>query len=333
MQSLWNAFQAVLPSPLPKALAPIREPADTVVLVTLDGVRPRELLTGADPELTADRRPTAMPFLMQDLLPRGSFIGSDTRRPDFRIGSPVGISMSGYHSIFAGRLTRCTENEDPPPRGTTLATNIQDAFPEDPAPVAAMTTWDLVVDCLKLDPARAVILRGRAEAVSRAPNTADGATDAPIFHAALQQLQEDPPRLLYVGFDETDDAGHRNDYARYLRVLERYDGYLRAFEAEIAKQTAQGRRITLIVATDHGRGFGREWVQHRWNIDGTVRAWLFAMGHGIAARGHIAPRKPRSHYNIRPTIAHLLGLPPSRSPWHSGPLEELVETNPPPRPL
>lgn len=304
---------------------PLAEPADTVVLMTLDGVRPRELLHGADPDLSEDRRATAMPHLMRHLLAQGGFIGSGRIRPDFRIGSPVGVSTSGYHSIFAGRPTWCLTNEDPPPRGETLVTHVQAAFPGDPCPVGLYTTWDLIVDGTKVDRTRADVARGREEAVQRAPMTADGPTDEPVFQVALKRLREAPPRLLYVGFDETDDAGHRNHYPRYLDVLERFDGYVRAFAQEIAAQQAQGRKVTLIVTTDHARGFGAEWVDHRWNIDGTARIWLFALGHGIAAQGHIRPPRQRTHFDIRPTVEHLLGLPQGRRWWRGDVLRELLE--------
>jgi hypothetical protein len=284
--------------------------------VTLDGIRLKELF----------QDPPAMPCLMQDLLPRGSFIGSDSDPPDMRIGSPVGVSMSGYYSIFSGRMTACFDNEDPPPRGTTLISDLVAAFP---GAVALFSTWGLIVQRQQeiapdvaavagRDAARAYLKERGIELPEDAP------LDTPIFRAGLTCLQQDAPRFLYIGLDETDDAAHRNDYERYQRVLARFDGFLAELVAEIDAQAARGRKITLIVTTDHGRGRGAEWVEHRWNIQGTARIWLFAMGHGIKAQGHLRPRQKASHYDLRPTLSYLLGIRPKRRFWTGRVIEALL---------
>ncbi|MDF0600631.1 hypothetical protein P1J78_07810 [Psychromarinibacter sp. C21-152] len=312
-----------LARPVPaRAPAPLDRPADTVILVTLDGVRPQELLrTGADGPL--------MPFLMRELLPRGTFLGSDTDPPAFRTGSPVGISMSGYHSIFKGRLTLCIENTDPPPRGETLVTRVQGAFPGDPVPVKLFATWPRLLDGLKADPARAVSVRGRKVATEEAAARGldlgtDPAADEPAFRLALAELRAGAPRLHYLGLNQSDSAAHGANWPVLKEVLARYDGYLRALVAEMEALQARGRAVTLIVTTDHGRGDGDEWPEHLWKYKGTDRAWFFAMGHGIAARGHATDGPPRTHFDIRPTIEYLLGLPPRRRWWLGAVMKELL---------
>lgn len=299
-------------------------PADTVLLVTLDGVRPQELFgTGG-----ADR--TAMPFLMDELLPRGSFLGSETDPAAFRMGSPIGISMSGYHSIFKGRLTLCFENDHPAPRGETLVTRVQAAFPDEPKPVKVYVTWPRICDCLKADATRADILRGRremekilAERGTPVPKVAPGDTAA--FTLAMEGLRAGAPRLFYLGFNQSDAAAHGGDYDRLLWVLENYDRFLRDLVAEMERLEAEGRAVTLIVTTDHGRGDGDEWREHLWKYKGTDRAWVFAMGHGVAARGQVTDAPRRTHYDLRPTIEYLLGIPPNGRLWRGAVMTELLD--------
>lgn len=281
-------------------LPPSQDPADTLIFVTLDGVRLKELFS----------TPSAMPYMMGKLIPRGTFIGSDAHPPDFRIGSPVGVSMSGYYSIFKGQLTRCIDNEDPPPSGSTLISDLAEAFPDQ---VALFSTWDLIVQRQKEIVPSVEAIAGRDAALRALHQVGvdlpeDAAVDTPVFRAALDRLRHDPPRFLYIGLDESDDAAHRNDYVRYLNVLTRFDGFLRTLMAEVDAQIAKGRKVTVLVSTDHGRGVGEEWVEHRWNIEGTARIWLLALGHGIAAQGHIRPPCQRTQYDLRPTLGHLLGV-------------------------
>jgi hypothetical protein len=298
-QALWSVWHWWR-TPERALAAPSGDPADTLVLVTLDGVRLKELF----------EHPSAMPYMMGQLVPRGTFIGRDQHPPDFRIGSPVGVSMSGYYSIFSGKLTGALENEAPPPQGATLISDLVAAFP---GQVALFSTWDLIVQRQQQIAPGVEAVAGRGAALAALHKVGvdlpeDVPVDTPVFRAALDRLRHDPPRFLYIGLDETDDAAHRNDYKRYLNVLSRYDGFLSALVAEIDAQAARGRKVSLVVTTDHGRGVGEEWVEHRWNIEGTARIWLLALGHGVAAQGHIRPPRQRTQYDVRPTIGHLLGV-------------------------
>lgn len=315
-------FQAVLMTagsllPVwPKPVAPpIDDPADTVILVTLDGVRPRDLLLGQDTGLGAEvlGAPT-MPYMMNDLVPKGVFLGSAEDPPAFRLGSPVGISMSGYHSIFAGRMTRCISNEDPPPKGDTLVTDLQDAFPGE---TAFLSTWPLLVQRLKIDPNRAVSVAGRDAALACLADRGTGLAedsphDLPVVELALELLRSSKPRFIFIGLDESDGAAHSGNYKCYVDALGRFDTYIKRIAEAAESLRKGGRKVTLIITTDHGRGEGEEWVEHRWNIAGTARCWFFAHGHAIAAAGHVLRSRQRTHFDVRPTIAHLLRLPARR---------------------
>jgi hypothetical protein len=311
--ALQSAFAwAFLPWPRPRP-APLVQPAETVILVTLDGVRPRDVLRGEDGGVGATT-PGAplMPFFREHMMPRGTFLGSDTDPPAFRIGNPIGISLTGYHAILYGRMTACTTNDAPPPKGENL---IRDAARAFPGQVAVFSSWAEIVDCLRIDDPAVEVLRGP-------PNQRN---DAETFRSAMARLRADPPRLMYMALDETDDAAHHRGYPTYGEILRRYDAYLAELVSEIDAQMAMGRRVTLIVTTDHGRGEGAEWVEHRWNIQGTARAWLFAMGHGIAAQGHLIGAAQRTHFDIRPTVEHLLGLTPGCRWWAGSVMTEILK--------
>ena len=293
--------------------APLAVPADTVVLLTLDGVRMRELLLGADPGLSGaggDPRGTLMPFLMGALVPEGVFLGDPARGSRFGLGHPVGVSMPNYQALFAGRVTACLRNECPPVRGGTLITSVVDRFGA--GALGVFTSYGALCPALRVPPeaqprCSAGLRRGYAGAPRQtAPEW--GARDAAIIDAALQRLRAAPPRFLYIALEETDPAAHMGNYPAYLRLLREYDGYIRALATELARQAATGRRVTLLITTDHARGSGDGWRQHRWNVPGTDDLWLAAAGHGIAPRGRLAEGPARSSRDVRATVEYLLGL-------------------------
>ena len=52
-----------------------------------------------------------MPFLMETLLPRGTFLGDRARGSFFGLGNPIGVSIPSYQSMFVGPPVLCVSNE------------------------------------------------------------------------------------------------------------------------------------------------------------------------------------------------------------------------------
>jgi len=139
--------------------------------------------------------------------------------------------------------------------------------------------------------------------------------DGIVAKAGLRFLQNDPPKLVYLGLEESDGAGHSGNYPHYLSVLDRYDRYLARIWAQIEALNIAGHPTTLIVKVDHGRGRGAKWTGHRWNLPGSNQIWMFAAGHGVPQRGILQNTTTRSLYDLRPTTEHLLGMPPKTRLW------------------
>ena len=83
--------QAVTRGRAASGAVPLAEPADTVILYTMDGIRMLELFEGPDPEQTDDTAGgPLMPYLMDEIVPRGGFLGDPARGSHFGLGNPVG---------------------------------------------------------------------------------------------------------------------------------------------------------------------------------------------------------------------------------------------------
>jgi hypothetical protein len=316
--------------------------APTLVIVTFDGVRTRELFEGADPAQpgggVASGR-TLMPYLMDELVPTGSFIGMPGARARIRIGNPSGMSLANFQAIFSGRMTLCAGNDCDPPYGETLFGRIRRERDLPRESIAMFATWDRLCRGIGADEVAdatcdPVALYGRAvERFGAATEHAWKSAGSPplteiadqlVLELGIDRLREGPPALLYLAFDDSDAAGHRGDYPAYLETLRRYDAYLRALVAEIDVLEAAGKPVLLVVTTDHGRGHGDDWTDHGWTVPGTEKVWLFARGPGVARRGVIEEGSARSHLDLRPTIAHLLGLEPLRGPLRGEVIEEIL---------
>ncbi|MEP2531353.1 hypothetical protein [Shimia sp.] len=303
-----------------KPVPALESPSDTVILFTMDGIRMLELMDGPDPELTDQvGGGTLMPFLMQEVVPKGGFLGVPKLGSQFGLGNPMGLSMPGYQSIFSGRVTACFTNECLPLKFGNLIHSVSDTFGAET--VGFYSSYGQLCDTVALpDGCTSVCMRWSDENAAW-KGKPHGTRDGMVFDAAMARFREDPPKLLYIGLEETDLVGHLDKYESYMRLLREYDAYLRTLVDEVDRLNAQGHRTTLIVTTDHARGNGDEWGEHSWDVAGTEHLWLMAYGHGVTAQGMLSGGPKRSSLNIRPTIQHLLGLKPGWQPV----LSELLE--------
>src|SRR5207248_8822105 len=97
----------------------------------------------------------------------------------------------------------------------------------------------------------------------------DVAFDALMQAAVMREITETKPRVLFVGYGETDEWAHAGRYDNVLRSAHAVDAFVD--ELWTMLQTMPGYRgtTTMIVTTDHGRGSrGREWRDHGEKIDG-----------------------------------------------------------------
>jgi hypothetical protein len=312
-------------------------PVSTVVIVTFDGVRPEEILSIAGPDLQSQPtspREVVMPFLIYELGPSGIFLGHPEAGKPMTVANPIAVSLPGYQSMFSGRPTLCFTNECGPPMGETLFSRVQKAFNLPPESIAVFATWEGLCSGLGLDDrfdahcgADAIreiwqLRVGRtAKDTRRRPETIDQAA----FDLALHRLGKPLPMLLYVALDETDATAHAENYAGHLAALAEYDMWLRVLDKKLRELEADGHQTALIVTTDHGRGSGDDWSQHRWNVTGSDRVWLFARGPGLEAAGPVETSEKATLASVRPTVEKWLALKPTSGPLFGPSLTEIID--------
>ncbi len=83
-----------------------------------------------------------------------------------------------------------------------------------------------------------------------------------MHHAMLDYMHVRKPRVMFIGYGETDEWAHSGRYDMYLRSAKQVDAFLRELWSRVQADSQYRDRTTLIVTTDHGRGYGAAWRDH-----------------------------------------------------------------------
>jgi arylsulfatase A-like enzyme len=247
--------------------------------------------------------------------------------PSIFASGPNYVSMPGYAEMFTGRSpARCQDNACSGPGEATIFDEAR-AQSERPGDVAVIASWegvgrvaatgpDVVVSTgrhggagmgplLAHPETRAIHAEGaRAEA---APGIRDYRPDSYTRRLALAYLAAERPRLLFVGFGDTDEHAHHGNYRAYLDALRGADAFLGALEEQLAAMGDRGKATTVIVTADHGRA--RSFRDHGDWAPESARVWLGAFGgEGTRFARSEGPVRTRSLADIAPTVRALLGV-------------------------
>ena len=281
-----------------------------VVLVTLDGVRWQEVFRGDDPALGGqagsssgeERRRGLMPFLWGTLARQGQIFGNADRGSRVTVANPFRISYPGYHELLCGFSSPVIRSNLRLPNPDVTVLEWLNRRPGFTGSVAAYTSWDAFAAIL--NPARSGLpvdvgttparptqfQRLRAEA---RPPWKDSVYDAFVFHAAMEYLEKNEPRVLYIALGDTDEWAHAGNYERYLDAIRRSDRWL----AELWEKLSTAPRLQgphlLVITTDHGRGDGPEaWGKHDPEVPGAEAVWIAVIGPQTARAGRTNGPRP-----------------------------------------
>jgi Type I phosphodiesterase / nucleotide pyrophosphatase len=321
---------------------------DNVVLVVIDGLRWQEVFTGAEAALIDERaggveepaalkrdfwRPTAearrealMPFLWTVVAKRGAIWGN-AAGSSARVTNSLRFSYPGYNEILTGAGDpRIDANSYGPNPNVTVFEWLASA-PELRGRVAVVGGWDAFPRIFNRERAAGLAMWTGWDPPFPSPASPRQATldalyatttryfsDMP-FDSMLQQTllevlaaAKPKPRVLFVGFGESDEWGHAGRYDLLLRSARAADGYIEELWKTLQSMPEYAGRTALLVTTDHGRGSGPEnWKHHDWNVDGAENIWIAAMGPDTPALGERRDVAPVTQSQIAATMAALLG--------------------------
>jgi hypothetical protein len=241
-----------------------------------------------------------MPFLWDTIAVKGQLWGDVARGDDLTVSNGLNFSYPGYNEALTGRVDpRINTNAYPPNPNTTvfewLATR-----PGFEGKVAAFGTWDAFPRIFNRERARIPVWAGfeapfpgatdsSRVLLNELTRTTTRIWDDLNYDAFMQVLVRDyirrhQPRVLFIGYGETDVWAHDGKYDKLLRSAWQADRFIAELWALMQGMPPYRDRTTFIITTDHGRGHGpRAWRDHGKDVTGSERIWMAILGPGTSA--------------------------------------------------
>jgi hypothetical protein len=322
---------------------------ENVVLVVSDGLRWQEVFRGPERALmsrtpggvadtsallarywrddAAQRRATLFPFLWGTVAREGMVFGNQDKGSVARIENAYRFSYPGYSEMLTGRFDPRVNSNDYPPNPNVTVFEFLARQPAFRGKVAAIGTWDAFHRIFNERRAGFDVIAGwdppftgdlarssRGALLNDLYRTSvhywgDNTFDAPMQLVTKEYLAARKPRLLFVGYGETDEWAHSGRYDLLLESARQMDGFVADLWATMQSMPQYRGKTTFIITTDHGRGSGdREWKNHGEKVEGAQDIWIAVLGPDTPARGELANVAPVTQSQVAATIASLLGM-------------------------
>jgi hypothetical protein len=321
------------------------EKTPNIFIITTDGFRWQEIFTGADsvllnnPQYVKDttllrqlfwngnideRRRMLMPFVWKTLAMQGSIYGNRNYGNKVSVANPYRFSYAGYNEIFTGYA-------DPAIIANRKKMNSNDNILEFfngqadyKNKVAAFTSWNLFEYIFNNKQSHFYLNSGYqnithdsltytetlANAVQQyaVNNTTATRNDMLTFVTAKEYIQTQHPKMVYLGFGETDDYAHSGRYDDYLQSAHLFDEYLAQLWYLVNTDPFYKNNTSFIITTDHGRGQKpNSWVRHDMFTAGSSYTWLMTLGNAFESKGEVKYKGEIFNAQLAQTIAALPG--------------------------
>src|SRR5439155_20725163 len=324
--------------------APLK--TQNVFLIISDGFRWQEVFNGAEADLMTkehggvqdtnalraqfwrptpqERREALLPFFWTEIARRGQIFGNQNKGSVVTVTNGKKFSYPGYNEILTGSADSRIDSNDKKPNSNVTVFEWLNGRPGFRNRVAVFGTWDVFPYIFNVERSHLPIWPvwelkfGRYEipppqyVVDLLRDTTpvwDGVTyDSFLFHVVTDHLKRKQPRLMFVGFGETDEWAHAGRYDLYLTAAHHMDDFVRRLW-ELAQSLPQYRdKTTFILTADHGRGSGLvDWKKHGEKIANSQSDWIAVIGPDTPPVGERTQTEPHTQSQIAATIAALLG--------------------------
>jgi hypothetical protein len=319
---------------------------ETVVLIVSDGVRWQEVFTGAEEALLSDkeknwtpvpelrdkfwradpkeRRQLLMPFLWNTVAKQGQILGNPDLGSAASVTNPYSFSYAGYNEMSAGLADPAiSENEFGPNPNVTVFEwlNQQPALK---GKVEIFGTWGVFHDIFNDRRSHLPVRSGTtiSDPADRSPEgrmfeelyrtmthiEEQDPPDAFLHVAVRQHLLKHHPRVLFVGYGDTDTWAHMGRYDLLMDGIHGVDGFVGDLWSQMQAMPEYRGKTTFIITCDHGRGSGPElWMEHGIEQPGSDRIWVAIIGPDTAPLGERANVEGVTQAQLAATVADLLG--------------------------
>jgi Sulfatase len=316
-----------------------------VFLIISDGFRWQEVFNGAEADLmtkengvrnpddlkghywrdtTEARRAALLPFIWSEIASNGQILGNETKGSVVTVSNGRKFSYPGYNEILTGFGDPQIDSNDKIPNRNETVFEWLNARPQLHGRAAVFGTWDVFPYIFNVERSHLPIWPAWESRFSgfeipvpnfvteiRHDTTAiwdDLTYDSFLFEATDGYVKKERPRLVFVGFGETDEWAHAGRYDLYLNAAHHVDDFVRRLWATVQSMNQYRGKTTFILTADHGRGSGQKgWRDHGEKAEGAEGDWIAIIGPDTAAAGERTGTPPLTESQIAATIAALLG--------------------------
>ncbi len=333
--------------PLLFAIAAFAAKTQNVVLIVSDGLRWQEVFTGAEEDLLNDkaggswlsdedlrkrywrttpgeRREVLLPFIWGTVAKQGQLFGNRNLGSDAHVTNGRAFSYPGYNEMTTGFPNDAIDRNDFGPNPTPTVFEWLNKFDEFKGRVAVYGTWSVFDNIFNKarsglimqtgwtppkkdrDTPRDALLRRLYETTT--PFDEEDVYDSFIQVPLLDYVKSSKPRVLFVGYGETDNWAHLGRYDLVLDSAHRMDGFVKELWDTMQAMPEYRGTTTFIITCDHGRGSGlTEWKEHGAEQKGSENVWIAVIGPDTKALGERRNTGVVTQSQIAATVAALVG--------------------------
>src|ERR1700761_2895786 len=319
----------------------------TVVLIVSDGLRWQEIFQGADPllldarnggnwvedadlkkrywrETPQERRQILLPFIWGTMARQGQLFGNRNSGSDAHVTNGQAFSYPGYNEMTVGFPNPLITSNSFGANPNMSVFEWLNKAPDLAGHVAIYGTWQTFAAIFNQNRSHLVMQVGW----NPPPKTGDASKDAllarlyetttrfdeeDVDNAMLQvplldYVRSGKPRVLFVGYGETDNWAHQGRYDLVLDSAHRTDAFVEELWDTMQAIPQYRGTTTFIITTDHGRGGGlTEWKEHGVEEKGSENIWIAVIGPDTPPLGERRDAAPVVQAQIAATLAAFLG--------------------------
>jgi hypothetical protein len=341
-----GAASLLPPSASAAALPPHK--TTTVVLIVSDGLRWQEIFTGAEQDLLNDeaggswvsnedlrkrywraspteRRAVLFPFIWGTVAKNGQLYGNQALGSVAQVTNGKAFSYPGYNEMSVGFPNAAIDSNDYGPNPNESVFEWLNKFDEFRGRVAIYGTWNAFPRIFNAarsglamqtgwtlnrkahETPRDLLLRELYDTTTEFDE--EGPPDSFLQVPLIDYVKSGKPRVLFVGYGETDNWAHQGRYDLVLESAHRMDGFVAQLWNTMQAMPEYRGTTTFIITTDHGRGSGlTEWKEHdAVEEKGSENIWIAVIGPDTAALGERAQVEPVTQAQIAATVAAFVG--------------------------
>jgi hypothetical protein len=272
------------------------------------------------------RRAALFPFLWGTVAKQGQIYGNQFKGSVAHVTNGKAFSYPGYNEMSTGYPNDAIDSNEYGPNPNATVFEWLNKFGEYRGKVAIFGTWNVYDNIFNRSRSGLVMQTGWT--LSEPWKTRQTPRDAllrQLFDSSTRFDEEDvwnsflqiplldyvktaQPRILFVGYGETDNWAHQGRYDLVLDSAHRMDHFVKQLWDTMQAMPEYRGTTTFIITTDHGRGSGlTEWKEHGVEEKGSENIWIAVLGPDTAPLGERTHTAAVTQAQIAATLAAFVG--------------------------